>query len=60
MKTRFQAFALAGVLAATALTGGAAVLGLSHWGSQAPTAAPATATVVPTQAATFHETEGAD
>jgi hypothetical protein len=38
MRTRFQAFALAGVLALTALTGGAAAVGLSHWGSHSPQA----------------------
>jgi hypothetical protein len=60
MKTRMQAFLLAGVLALTALTGGAAVLGLSKWSSHpAATAQPAAVQLV--QAPAFHgEPEGRD
>jgi hypothetical protein len=57
MKTRFQAFALAAVLALTALTGSAAALGLSHWGSHAA-AAPVVAQAP--AAVSWHEQEGGD
>ena len=46
MNTRRNALSLAAVLAATVLTGGAAILGITHT-SQAPQAAPA-ATIVQT------------
>lgn len=44
MNTRRNALSLAAVLAATVLTGGAAILGITHT-SQAPQAAPAAAIV---------------
>ena len=44
MNTRRNALSLAAVLAATVLTGGAAILGITH-PSQAPHAAPAAAMV---------------
>jgi hypothetical protein len=58
MKTRFQAFALAAVLALTAITGSAAALGLSHWGSHTAAAAPAVAQAP--VAASWNEQEGGD
>jgi len=44
MNTRRNALSLAAVLAATVLTGGAAILGITHT-SQAPQAAPTAAIV---------------
>jgi len=41
MKSRRHALTLAAALAATVLTGGAAILGLSHTPAAAPQAAPA-------------------
>jgi hypothetical protein len=61
MRTRIQAFALAGVLALTALTGGAAAVGLSHWGTHRPSAAAAPVqSVQPAQPVVWSDDEGGD
>jgi hypothetical protein len=57
MKNRRHALSLAAVLAATVLTGGAAILGLSHTPAASPQPAPA-AVVQPAQAAPQHWEEG--
>jgi hypothetical protein len=56
MNTNRHALALAAVLAATVLTGGAAILGLSH----TPVPATAPAVVVQQAPAAQHLEEGAD
>jgi hypothetical protein len=57
MMNRRHALSLAAVLAATVLTGGAAILGLSHTPSAAPQSAP-TAVVQAAQPAPQHWEEG--
>ncbi len=51
MKTRLEAFALAGILAVTVVTGGVALAGLKH-GSPAQAPAPVAAQVVSAPAPT--------
>jgi hypothetical protein len=58
MNTNRSALGLAGVLAATVLTGGAAVFGLTH--RSAPVAAPAPAAVVQQAPAAQQWEEGGD
>jgi hypothetical protein len=57
MKTRRHALALAAALAATVLTGGAAILGLSHTPASAT---PPTPSVLAQQAAAPPQYEGGD
>jgi hypothetical protein len=60
MKTRFEAFALAGILALTVVTGGVALAGMKH-GTAAPQAsAPVAAQVAPAAAAPAAPHEGFD
>ena len=56
MNTKRQALALAAILAATVLTGGAAILGIVH--RPAPVAAPAAVQQVQPSAPVFHDSEG--
>jgi hypothetical protein len=56
MNTNRNALGLAAVLAATVLTGGAAILGIVH--RPAPVAAPAAVQQVQPFAPAFHEGEG--
>ena len=58
MNTNRHALTLAAALAATVLTGGAAILGLSH--RPAPTAAPAPAAVVQQAPVAQHWAEAND
>ncbi len=52
MKTRLEAFALAGILAVTVITGGIAFAGMRHGTAAAPSAAaPALAQIVPASTA---------
>jgi len=56
MNTNRHALGLAAILAATVLTGGAAVLGIVH--RPAPVAAPAAVQQIQTAAPAFHDGEG--
>ena len=58
MNTNRHALGLAAVLAATVLTGGAAILGLVH--RPAPVAAPAAVQQVQPLAPAFHDDGGGD
>ena len=58
MITKMQALGLAAVLAATVLTGGAAILGIVH--RPAPVAAPAVVQQVQPAAPAFHDDGGGD
>lgn len=51
MKTRFEAFALAGILALTVVTGGVALAGMRHGAATPQAPAPVAAQVAPTAAA---------
>jgi hypothetical protein len=56
MNTNRHALGLAAILAATVLTGGAAILGIVH--RSAPVAAPAAVQQIQPFAPTFHDGEG--
>ena len=56
MNTNRHALGLAAILAATVLTGGAAILGIVH--RPAPVAAPAAVQQIQTAAPAFHDGEG--
>ena len=56
MNTNRQALGLAAILAATVLTGGAAILGIVH--RPAPVAAPPAVQQVQPSAPAFHDGEG--
>ena len=58
MNDKRKTLTLAGVLAATVLTGGAAILGMTH--SSTPAAAAPAAVVQPVQTSAPHQWEEAD
>ena len=58
MNTHKQALTLAAILAATLLTGGAAILGIVH--RQAPVAAPAAVQQIQTSAPAYYDDGGGD